>query len=200
MSKKSSGFRSTLQLSLGEYVETLASLVQEHYQRAMSDEELFAALTLSDQEQAQFSVEYATVLLVIAALAFKAKPKLTDEKYLNRIQTRTAESTFRKIFRDADEETVEACVAFYQQKKEVFSQVCKKIHSKDAALRQQDIVGFSRMLVAQLRPGMEEENLKAIQRVGICLNEATDTFITLVTNTVQDSVRLDGKPTFAVMK
>lgn len=200
MKKKTGGLRSTIQLSLGEYVETLSSLVYEHYQRAMSDEALFAALALSEQEQTQFSVEYATVLLVIAALSFKIKPKLTDEKYLYRIQERTAEATFRKLLPDGDDETIQACVSLYRQKMEVFSQICKRIYAKEAALRQQDIVGFSRMLVAQLRPGAEEANLTAIQRVGICLSEATDTFIALVSNTVQDSVRLDGKPTFAVLK
>lgn len=200
MKKKSGGLRSTIQLSLGEYVETLSSLVHEHYQRAMSDEALFTCLSLSEEEQTQFSMEYATVLLVIASLAFKAKPKLTDEKYLRRIQERTAESTFQKILCDADEETIQACVGLYRQKMEVFSQICKRIYSKEAALRQQDIVGFSRMLIAQLRPGAEEANLEAIQRTGICLSEATDTFITLIANTVQDSVRLDGKPTFAVLK
>lgn len=200
MKKKTGGFRSSLQLSLGEYVETLASLVHEHYQRTMSDENLFALLALSPEEQAQFSVEYATVLLVIAALAFKVKPKLVDEKYLSRIQTRTAETTFRKILQDGDEETIGACVGFYQGKKDIFTQVCKKIYSKEAAVRQQDILGFARMLVAQLRPSLEEENLKAIESIGIHLSEATDTFITLVANTVQDSIRIDGKPTFAVMK
>lgn len=200
MKKKTGGLRSTIQLSLGEYVETLSSLVYEHYQRAMSDEALFSSLALSEQEQTQFSVEYATVLLVIASLAFKAKPKLTEEKYLRRIQARTAEATFQKLLQDGDEETIQACVGLYRQKMEVFSQICKRIYSKEAALRQQDIVGFSRMLIGQLRPGAEEANLAAIQRAGICLSEATDTFIALVTSTVQDSVRLDGKPTFAVLK
>ena len=56
------------------------------------------------------------------------------------------------------------------------------------------------MLVAQVHPDDEEANLKAVERIGILLSGATDTFITLVSNSVQDSIRMDGKPTFAVLK
>lgn len=200
MKKKSGGIRASVQLSMGEYIETFASLVHEHYQRAMSDEELFSALNLTEEAQAQFSVEYATVLLVIASLAFKVKPKLTTDKYRDRIQERMADSSFRKILTDADDETIAACVTFYQTKKQIFSEICKNIYSTAAANRQRDIVGFARMLVAQVHPDDEEANLKAVERIGILLSGATDTFITLVSNSVQDSIRMDGKPTFAVLK
>ena len=116
MKKKSGGIRASVQLSMGEYIETFASLVHEHYQRAMSDEELFSALNLTEEAQAQFSVEYATVLLVIASLAFKVKPKLTTDKYRDRIQERMADGSFRKILTDADDETIAACVTFYQSR------------------------------------------------------------------------------------
>ena len=103
---KKSPLHATIQLSMGEYIDAFASLVYEHYQRAMSDDVLFQELSLSDEEQARFSVEYSTVLLVMATLAFKVKPKLTTEKYRDRIRQRMAESAYKKILGDADEQTI----------------------------------------------------------------------------------------------
>ena len=70
---KKAGLHATLQLSMKEYIETISGLVLEHYQRAISDEALFRELSMTPKEEARFSVEYSTVLLVIAALSFKKK-------------------------------------------------------------------------------------------------------------------------------
>ena len=143
---KKSPLHATLQLSMGEYIDAFASLVYEHYQRAMSDDVLFQELSLSDEEQARFSVEYSTVLLVMATLAFKVKPKLTTEKYRDRIQQRMAESAYKKILGDADEQTISGCMTFYETKVKIFSQICTNLSSTVSANRQKDVVGFARYL------------------------------------------------------
>lgn len=197
---KKSPLHATIQLSMGEYIDAFASLVYEHYQRAMSDDVLFQELSLSDEEQARFSVEYSTVLLVMATLAFKVKPKLTTEKYRDRIQQRMAESAYKKILGDADEQTISGCMTFYETKVKIFSQICTNLYSTVSANRQKDVVGFARYLAAQVSSRDEQSNMKALERLGILLSAANDSFVVLVANSVQDAVRMDGKPSFVIQK
>lgn len=189
-----------LQLSFGQYVEVWSGLIFEHYQIGMSDEELFGKLKLSAEDEARFSVEYSAILMTIAALSLDVKPKLTSEKYHDRLIDQMAENAYQKIMPDADKETVQYCFQFFRTKLKIFGQICKNIASKDASKRSADLAGFARYLVAQVDDSDEEKNAKAIERLGILLSEASDCFIRLVLNSVQDTIRLDGKPSFSVQK
>lgn len=197
---KKSPLRATIQLSMGEYIDAFTGLVVEHYQRAVSDDGLFQELSLTEEEQARFSVEYSTVLLVLACLAFRLKPKLTTDKYRERIQERISEGTYRKILSDADDETIQGCMAFLAAKRQIFEQICKNSYSTVASNRQKDVVGFARYLAAQVSSRDEESNMKALEKLGILLSCANDSFVTLIANSVQDTVRMDGKPSFAIQK
>lgn len=197
---KKAGLHATLQLSMKEYIETISSLVMEHYQKAISDEALFRELAMTPEGEAHFSVEYSTMLLVIAALSFKQKPKMTSEKCLVEIQDGAAKSTYQQILTDADEETLNGCVNFFHGKLKVFEQICTNIYQKDAAVRQKDIIGLTRYLASQVSPRKEDELVQALKELGILLSMATDTFSALVTNTVQDTVGFFSKPTFTVQK
>ena len=84
--------RPQIQLSLREYIDVWSGIAFEHYQQAVSDEALFDALQLDEEQTARFPLEYGTTLLVLAALSFKFKPKLTSEKYQTKICERMARS------------------------------------------------------------------------------------------------------------
>lgn len=197
---KKAGLHATLQLSMKEYIETISGLVLEHYQRAVSDEALFRELSMTPKEEARFSVEYSTVLLVIAALSFKQKPKMTSEKYLREIQDGAAKSTYQKILSDAEAEALDGCLNFFHGKLMVFEQICGNIYHKDAAVRQKDVIGLTRYLISQVSSRNEQELTFALKELGILLSMAADTFTTLIANTVQDTVGLFSKPTFTVQK
>ncbi len=197
---KKAGLHATLQLSMKEYIETISGLVLEHYQRAVSDEVLFRELAMTPEGEAHFSVEYSTMLLVIAALSFKQKPKMTSEKCLKEIQDGAAKSAYQKILTDADEETLNGCLNFFHGKLNVFEQICSNIYQKDPAVRQKDIIGLTRYLASQVSSQKEQELTLALKELGVLLSMAADTFTTLITNTVQDTVGLFSKPTFTVQK
>ncbi len=197
---KKAGLHATLQLSMKEYIETISGLVLEHYQRAISDEALFRELAMTPEGEAHFSVEYSTMLLVIAALSFKQKPKMTSEKSVREIQDGAARSAYQKILTDADEETLNGCLNFFHGKLNVFEQICSNIYQKDPAVRQKDIIGLTRYLASQVSSQKEQDLTSALKELGVLLSMAADTFTTLITNTVQDTVGLFSKPTFTVQK
>ena len=193
--------RPQIQLSLKEYVDAWGSIAFENYQQAVSDEALFEALQLNEEQLSRFPLEYGTVLLVIAALSFKLKPKLTTDKYRTKLHERIADNLFSRIVKDADEETINQCRAYFFGKLGIFERICVGIYTKSPAARQKDIVGFSRYFLAQLGVELEEERqIKALERLGILLTMATESFLKLVANSAQDAIRFDGKPSFVVQK
>ncbi len=197
---KKAALHATLRLSMKEYIETISSLVLEHYQRALSDEVLFQELAMTPEGEACFSVEYSTMLLVIAALSFKQKPKMTAEKHLKEIQDSAAKSTYQKILENADEETLMGCMNFFHSKLAVFEQICSNIYQTDGNARQKDVIGIARYLASQVSPLKEHQLTQALKHLGILLSMAADTFNTLVYNTVQDTMGLNRKPSFTVQK
>ena len=77
--------RPQIQLSLREYIDVWSGI-------ALCD-----ALQRDEEQTARFPLEYGTTLLVLAALSFKFKPKLTSEKYQTKICERMADSLFAHI-------------------------------------------------------------------------------------------------------
>lgn len=193
--------RPQIQLSLREYIDVWSGIAFEHYQQAVSDEVLFDALQLDEEQTARFPLEYGTTLLVLAALSFKFKPKLTSEKYQTKICERMADSLFAHILKDADEETLTQCLTYFLTKLGIFGRFCVGCYSKSASARQKDIIGFARYLLSQLGVEAEEERqIKALERLGVLLATANESFLKLVANSAQDAIRFDGKPSFVVQK
>lgn len=193
--------RPQIQLSMREYVDTWGSIAYEHYQQAVSDEALFDALQLSEEQCSRFPLEYGTTLLVIAALSFRFKQKLTTEKYLLKLQERIADNLFSRIVKDSDEETLAQCRAYFFSKLEIFERFCVGIYSKTPSARQKDVLGFARYLLSQLGAELDEaRQIKALERLGVLLTLANESFLKLVANSAQDAVRFDGKPSFVVQK
>ena len=111
---KKMALHTTLQLSMEEYIDTISGLVVEYYGRAAEDKKLMQELHMSQEEQSRFTVEYLTVLLVIEALSWNAKPKLTSEKYRTQIQEAVARDVYGKLMGTADGISMEECMKFYQ--------------------------------------------------------------------------------------
>lgn len=193
--------RPQIQLSLREYVDAWGGIAFEHYQQAVSDEALFEALQLNEEQSSRFPLEYGTTLLVIAALSFKFKPKLTTDKYRVKLQERIADNLFLRIVSNADEETLEQCRTYFFSKLAIFERFCVGIYSKTPSARRKDVVGFARYFLSQLGVELDEERqIKALERLGVLLTLANESFLKLVANSAQDAVRFDGKPSFVVQK
>jgi len=137
---------------------------------------------------------------VIAALAIKRKPKMTSEKYQEQIRKSAALQVYQKIMPDGDEETIRGCVEFFEGKRAVFEQICRNIYQKETSARQKDIIGFARYLAAQVSTRDEKSNTKALECLGILLSTATDTFVALIENSIQDTMGWNRKPSFTVQK
>lgn len=189
-----------LQLSFKEYVQSWVELIYEFYQQGVCDESLRRELDLKGDANLQFSLEYATVLLQIAVLSFEAKPKLVTDKVKKKLLDQIVEGTFRRTHASDDNETLAVCVSFYQAKYQTFSQVCKNLSSTDEKKRQTDLVGFARYLVAQVSSRSEEDNIKAVEKLGILLSMASDAYMKLLNSSAQDTGRLDGTCNFTVHK
>jgi hypothetical protein len=59
-----------LLLNFGEYADTWVKLVEEYYQRGVSNDEIYAALGLKEESALRFTMEFVSVLLVIAMRAW----------------------------------------------------------------------------------------------------------------------------------
>ncbi len=198
MSKKMS---TVIQISFKEYVETWASLIHTFYQEGMSDDMLFQDLQMTPEKEVQFSLELSTTLTLIAVLSFSSKPKLcSSEKSRDALLDQIVETVYKKVISDADQETINSCVTFFKGKFAVFTQICKNIYSTNPKKRQPELIGFARYLAAQVSTKDEASNAIALEKLGILLSSACDSYMTLLANTTQDTIRMDGKPSFAVKK
>lgn len=190
-----------VQLSFKEYAETWAELIYTFYQQGMSDEGIFTDLQMSSEEEVQFSVELSTVLTMIAVMSFEAKPKMiSNEKNRSKLFESIVMRTYRKVIGEENDELLNSCSQFYQSRYEIFSKICTHIHSKKPEKRQPELVGFARYLAAQASQKEEPEKAQALQRLGILLSSASDAYMKLLENSGQDSIQLDGKPSFVVKK
>lgn len=190
-----------LRISFKEYVETWGNLIHTFYQEGMSDEELFRDLAMTQEGEVRFSLELATILSLIAVMSFASKPKLcTTEKHVDILLDRIVEDVYQRILPDADAETLKGCKAYFDGKRTIFSQICKNIYSTNPTKRQPELVGFARYLVAQVSSKEEASNVVALQWLGILLSSASDAYMTLLGNTTQDTIQIDGKPSFSVKK
>jgi|GEM_PF-6963484 hypothetical protein len=62
--------KSSIQLSFEEYVDVWENLAGEFFQRCISDDKFFDMLMFSEEMSARFSIELATVILIIAMLCW----------------------------------------------------------------------------------------------------------------------------------
>ena len=196
---KKMALHTTLQLSMDEYIDTISGLVMEYYGRAAEDKKLMQELHMNREEENRFTVEYLTVLLVIEALSWNAKPKLTSEKYRLQIQEAVARKVYGELV-GTEHTSVEECIKFYQARLGMFGQMSKQIWQSEPEARQRDIVGFARYLLSQVSVRSEQEGIQALKYLGFHLSSATDSFYALITNTVQDSYLFNRKPSYIVQK
>lgn len=189
-----------IQLSMKEYIDSWASIIYEHYQEAMSCEPIFEALSLDEAQQVQFSMEYINTLLAMANICFKSKPKITSDKNLTYIRAKMAENVYRRILLEADESLRKSCIEIFEGKYTVLEKLCNNLYNKAFTVRQKDIVALSRYMAAQFSTRSEENNMELLKQLGILMSKAVDHFMILVANSVQDTIKLDGKPSFSVQK
>lgn len=190
-----------IQLPYKEYLETWTNLIHTFYQEGMSNDILFENLEMTPEGEVHFSLELTTVLTLIAVMSFEAKPKLcTDTKQRDKLLERIVEEAYKKILPDADAETLNSCIGYFQARKNIFTQICKNIYSTNPKKRQTDLVGFARYLASQVSSKDEESKAVALEHLGILLSSASDAYMMLLENTTQDTVAINGRPNFAVKK
>lgn len=190
-----------IRLNNKEYVDAWASVIHNFYQEGISDDLMFGNLGMTEEGEARLSLELSTVLTVVAILTFASKPKLcTNEKQLEKMKEAVIKATYQKVFPDFEEDVVQSCVTYCQSRVAVFSQVCRNIYSTQPQKRQSDLVGFARYLTAQVSARNESDNTVALERLGILLSSACDAYMKLLANSTQDTMQMDGKPTFSVKK
>ena len=190
--------RSKLQLSLPEYVDTWQGLTMEFYRRGMSDNQFFEELALTEEASARFSMEYATVLLVLAMRIWNGKRRMSDS-VKSMVTAGVAEAYYRE-FSGEDQELVRACMNFYEMKYRLFSDICKNLAGGDAEKRKVELVGFARYLTGQTSQREESANGEAIKRLSLILMDAAAAFLRLAENSAQDSGGILGKPKFIVQQ
>ena len=141
------------------------------------------------------------MLTLIATMSFASKPKLcTNEKHRELLKEQIVEAVYKKVLPDADAQTINSCIDYHNGRLTIFTQICKNIYSTQPKRRQTDLIGFARYLAAQVSTKQESENAVALERLGILLSSASDSYMMLLQNTTQDTIQVDGKPSFSVQK
>jgi hypothetical protein len=110
------------------------------------------------------------------------------------------EGAYRRIFPESGEKDIAACMEYYGKNMVIFSRVCKNIYSTDPDKRRNDLIGFARYLVSRIFVEDEEQGVDAIQRIGVLLISASDSFMKLIGNSAQDTIGMDGRPAFTVAR
>ncbi len=93
-----------LLLNFGDYADTWVKLVQEYYQRGVSNDEIYAALGLKEENALRFTMEFVSVLLVIAMRAWGTK-RFNKDEIRTLLEDAVVEKAYRVIFAE-DEETL----------------------------------------------------------------------------------------------
>lgn len=190
--------RSRIQLSFDEYVDVWQKLLNEFYHRSMCDKKLFDLLVLPDEMYARFSIELATVILIIAMCKWNEKnmPKRTKHSVMDTVVL----SFYKQLIPDAPEDTIKKCVDIFNSKFKVFSEIFKCIDEKNKEKHKTKLIGFARYLTAQVSPDDEKNNPELIEYLSILLFEAESAFSKLVKNSSQDAIGIPGKPRFIIQK
>ena len=189
-----------LQLSFQEYVQTWAGLINDFYQQGAGDDTLLAALALDEERELEFLVEYATVLIVMAVMAFEEKPNLVTGKARQKLLDQIVAASYQKTITGEDKEMLQACQRIFAGQHDLFSRIAKQLISPDPAKRQENVVGFARYLVARVSSREESENTETIQSLGILMSRALEAYRKLLYSSVRDTGKLDGTCNFAVKK
>lgn len=191
--------RMELLLKFDEYVETWQTLITEYYQRIISDDDIYVALQLDEENAMRFSMELGTVLLVMAMRDFKEKKLKSAHK--DAVERELVQKVYRSIFAD-DEETVAACEEFYKNRFAMLGQLAPTKSETTAEKRQKNLLGFARYVVAQCSEKTELGNARVIEKLGVHLTQASGSFIRLIQNTDPDvnGLPTKNKPRFIVTK
>ena len=186
-----------LLLNFGEYADTWVKLVQEYYQRAISNDEIYTPLELKEEGAMRFSMELGSVLLVIAMRAWRKK-RIQREGVTALVEQTVVEKTYRAIFAE-DDETLAACKEFYESRYRMFEQLAPNVAKGEKQIRT-NLIGFARYVVSQSSEKSEEENVAVIERLSVLLIAAAASFKRLTDNSTPDPNTVFGKPKFIVQK
>jgi len=190
--------RPKVQLTFDEYVDVWQQLVNEFYCRCMGDKKLFNMLLLSDEMYARFSIESATIILLIAM--YNLSEKDMHKKTKSSVKDAVVPAFYEHLFPDAPEDVIKGFVDFFNSKYKLFSEVFRCMDGKNKEKYKTKLIGFARYLIAQVSPDDEKGNPEAIEHLSILLFEAESAFSKLVKNSSQDAIGMPGKPRFIVQK
>ena len=185
-----------LLLNFNEFIDTWVKLVQEYYQRGVSNDEIFAALGLEEESAMRFSMEFVTVLLVVALRAWSIKRMKDEVKKM--VEQAVVEKSYRAVFAE-DEETLSTCKEFFEARYRMFGQIAPNSAKNEKQIRR-NLIGFARYVVAQCSTRSEEENAQVIEHLSVLLTAAAGSFKRLTDNSTQDPNAVFGKPKFIVQK
>lgn len=186
-----------LLLNFGEYADTWVKLVQEYYQRCVSNDQIYAALELNDESAMRFTMEFVSVLLIIAMRSWGTK-RFNKDETKKLVEDAVVEKTYRVIFAE-DEETLSACKEFYAARYQMFDQLAPNSAKSEKAIRA-NLIGFARYVVSQCSERAEEENAAVIEHMSVLLIAAAGSFKRLTDNSTIDPNTVFGKPRFIVQK
>lgn len=186
-----------LLLNFNEYADTWVKLVEEYYQRGVSNDQIFAALELNDESAMRFTMEFVSVLLIIAMRAWGTK-RFNKDETRTLVEDAVVEKAYRVIFAE-DEETLSACKEFYTARYQMFNQLAPNNAKSEKAIRA-NLIGFARYVVSQCSARAEEENAAVIEHMSVLLIAAAGSFKRLTDNSTIDPNTVFGKPKFIVQK
>lgn len=188
--------KSSIQLSFEEYVDVWENLAGEFFQRCISDDKFFDMLMFSEEMSARFSIELATVILIIAMLCWNEKQ--INDKIQNKVTEAVIQSFYEHLIPGAKKDMIKECVDFYHSKYSIFSEIFKSMDSESKEKRKTRSIGFARYLIAQVSPDDEQNNPKVIEHLSIRLSEAESAFARLTENSSLDVISVPGRPKFIV--
>ena len=186
-----------LLLTFNEFADTWVKLVQEYYQRAVSNDEIYTPLELKEEGAMRFSMELGSVLLVIAMRAWRKK-RIQKDGVTELVEQAVIEKTYRAIFAE-DDETLSACKEFYEARYRMFDQLAPNVAKGEKQIRS-NLIGFARYVISQSSDKTEEENVAVIERLSVLLIAAAASFKRLTDNSTLDPNTVFGKPKFIVQK
>jgi hypothetical protein len=187
-----------LQLKFDEYIETWSGLLTECYSRGL-DKPITDALELDDEGLVKYSMELASVILVIGMRLWTKSRISSDIK--EKVREAVVDSFYREIYSDkTGTDFLSGCMDFFTEGYKTFSELCPNLGGKDKEKQRIELVGLARYICAQVSKKPEEKNMGVFEKIGLVLISTMVSSEKLTRNSSLDIQFPFAKPKFIVQQ
>jgi hypothetical protein len=185
-----------LQLKFNEYIETWSSLLSECYSRGL-DKSVIKDLELDEEDLVKYSMELASVILVIGIRLWMSCKIQAEVK--EKVRLAVVDAFYGEIYSGSGDFLSE-CRDFFNDRYKTFVDLCPNLAGKNKEKQRMELVGLARYICAQVSSKPEDRNIAVFEKLGLVLINTMLLSSRLSRNSSLDIQFPFSKPKFIVQK